>query len=56
MMSELTKSEREIFELRLQKMSNREIADVLNKSESTVKSTYSRLKPKLKKIINEEVN
>ncbi|MCL2633982.1 MAG: sigma-70 family RNA polymerase sigma factor [Oscillospiraceae bacterium] len=55
-MSELTKSEREIFELRLNNYSNREIAEVLNKSESTVKSTYSRLKPKLKSIIDKEVN
>jgi len=55
MKNELTKNEREIFELRLQKLSNKEIAEVLNKSESTVKSTYSRLKPKLKNIINKEV-
>ena len=54
--SELTKSEREIFELRMKKFNNREIADMLNKSESTVKSTYSRLKPKLIRVINEEVN
>jgi RNA polymerase sigma factor (sigma-70 family) len=56
MRSELTVNEREIFELRLKKLSNKEIAEVLNKSESTVKSTYSRLKPKLKKIIDLEVN
>jgi RNA polymerase sigma factor (sigma-70 family) len=56
MKSGLTASEREIFELRMQSFSNTEIAALLNKSESTVKSTYSRLKPKLKQIIFEEVN
>jgi len=55
MMSQLTANEREIFSLRLQKFSNKEIAEMLNKSESTVKSTYSRLKPKLKQIIKEEL-
>ena len=56
MRNELSKSEREIFELRLKKLSNKEIAEILNKSESTVKSTFSRLKPKLRKIIDTEVN
>jgi RNA polymerase sigma factor (sigma-70 family) len=56
MMSELTANEREIFELRLQKLTNKEIAEMLNKSESTVKSTYSRLKPKLRQIISKEAN
>jgi len=56
MKNELSKSEREIFELRLKKLNNKEIAEILNKSESTVKSTYSRLKPKIMKIIDTEVN
>lgn len=45
--SELTQSERKIFELRQKNLKNQEIAKALNKSESTVKSTYSRLKPKV---------
>ena len=44
---ELTQSERKIFELRQQNFKNKEIAGMIGKSESTVKSTYSRLKPKV---------
>ena len=51
--SGLTTSEREIFELRQQNFKYKEIAEILNKSESTVKSTYSRLKPKIESIIKE---
>ena len=53
MTKDLSKLEKEVFELKLNGLDYREIARLLNKSYKSIDSALQRIRVKLKKILNE---